>query len=88
MGDETLDVELTAELDTARLSQLIGEQLIVGGDGGEFAYLAGIAFDGMHGHDDLVGILMEYMRNEKALDLREEEADQIEEILRAAYEAE
>jgi len=87
MEDETLTVAMEAELDTSEMSRIIGNNLIIGGnDNRPFAYLAGIAFDGMNSDDDLVDILMEYIRNESSLNLREGEEEQIESLLRTAHE--
>lgn len=71
--------ELT--LDASLLSELIGSQLIMGG-GGEHAYLAGIAFDGMSNDDSIEDTLIEFMANEESLGLTREEVATIESILR------
>lgn len=82
----TVTVESEVELGPKELSRVIGEQLIVEGEGAPFAYLAGIAFDGMRGNSDVVDILVEYIRNEQSLDLEEDEVYDIKEMLRRAHE--
>lgn len=55
------------------------------GDGGQFAYLAGIAFDGMSGYGSIVEILVEYLEAEDSFDLTDEELDEITSMLRDAH---
>ena len=79
MAGPTLELELDAE----DVSDLIGEQLIMGREGEPFSYLAGLAFDGMTSEYDIVDILVEYINNEETFaNVSREEAAEIEEILR------
>lgn len=87
MGDVNITVETEAEIDTERLSAIIGDQLIVEGEGKPFSYLAGIAFDGMNGHgEDVVDILLEFLRNESSFDFSDAEIEALESILREGYD--
>lgn len=83
MGELTLESEV--EIDVEELSQEIGSQWIIEGKGKPFSYLAGLALDGMSGPLDPVQILMEFLREEPSFDLREEELETIEELLRETY---
>ena len=79
MAGPTLELELDAE----DVSDLIGEQLIMGREGEPFSYLAGLAFDGMTSEYDVVDIMVEYINNEEAFaHVSREEAAEIEKILR------
>lgn len=79
MAGPTLELELDAE----DVSDLIGEQLIMGREGEPFSYLAGLAFDGMTSKHDIVDILVEYINNEETFaHVSREEAAEIEKILR------
>lgn len=86
MRELTISAETTVTADTEELSRAIGEQLILERDSREFAYLAGIALDGLNGESGLVEILMEYLKNERELDLSEEQLAEIEGMLEEAYD--
>lgn len=83
MGNETITVE--SEIDTEQLSEMIGNQLILNGRGMPFAYLAGIALDGMNDDDRLDDILIEFMNNSQALDFTDQQRQKLFNILRNAY---
>lgn len=68
------------ELDAELLSELIGEQLVLEGEG-PHAYLAGIAFDGMSNEYTVEKTLVEFIENERTLDLTDDDVEQIVELL-------
>lgn len=82
---ERIKTETTVEFDTTELARLIGDQLILDGRGEPFAYLAGIALEGIDSDRDIVEILMEYVNNEEQLDLSYEQQANLRRILRDAH---
>lgn len=80
-------IDTTLTLDTEDLREEIGNQLILDGDHEDvpYAYLAGIALEAMNDEDmDLDDVVIEYLRNTYAFDLREDELDEIEAMLLTA----
>jgi hypothetical protein len=84
MDDPTIDIstEATIELSPSQLSDIIGNQLILDQSGGPFAYLAGLAFDGMADDEYVVDILIEYIRESPAIYVTDDELTAIESMLR------
>lgn len=80
-GELTLRAEITA----SELSSMIGNQLILEQQGEPFAYLAGIAFDGMVGEFDIDEILTEYLENARCFDFTEDELAQMRRALHDGY---
>lgn len=89
MDDDDTIIELQHELSTRQLSREIGDQLIIEGDDEErmHGFLAGIAFDTLNNDEyDMPRTLMEFLRNERRFSrLRDDELDQIEELLNDGY---
>lgn len=86
MGEQTLTVEVEGTYDPSALSELIGNQMVLDGDGGPFAYLAGISFDGMDNDNNPVDILLEFFENEQSFEFTDEELDELASLLRDAYD--
>lgn len=82
----TVDVQVEDEFTAEELSNAIGNDIILEGDGRPFGYLAGLAFEGMDGDDDVVDVLVEFLVHETEFDFRDGEVEQIETILRDAHE--
>lgn len=80
-GELTLRAEITA----SELSSMIGNQLILEQKGEPFAYLAGIALDGMIGEFDIDEILIEYLENAHCFDFTEDELAQMRRALQDGY---
>lgn len=89
MGSEpaiTIETRTEHRLTPKELSRRIGDEMILNGDGGPFAYLAGLSFDGMGSDSDAVDILVEYLENENSFDFDDGEVGEIESTLRDAYD--
>lgn len=85
-ADDGDELRLRAEITATDLSSMVGNQLILEGKGEPFAYLAGIALDGMIGTLAIDEILIEYLENAQCFDFTEDELAQIRRALQDGHQ--